>query len=246
MTKTTTLLDAALRYAARGWHVFPCHTPTGQGCSCRTPSCKYVGKHPRTLHGLKDATTDEATIRRWWKMWPTANIGIRTGAVSGIVVLDRDDYKGGTESLEELEATYSPLPETAQGLTGGGGIHYVFSHPGTHVTSRTENFAPGLDIKGDGGYIVAPPSLHKSERRYQWEVQQDPEDTPLAPIPDWLLALSQETPQRATRTDTPVIHDVDHGQVMRALWAIPEVDDYDCWIEIGMALHSTGASWAEE
>src|SRR5215510_641064 len=103
---TTTMLDTALTYAARGWHVFPCHTPTEHGCSCRKQDCPDVGKHPRTQHGLKDATTDEATIRRWWTMWPEANIAIRTGAVSGLVVLDVDRRNGGAESLRDLEQSY--------------------------------------------------------------------------------------------------------------------------------------------
>ena len=107
----TDLLQAARAFAARGWPVFPCHTPTpGGGCSCRQ-ACGRVGKHPRTKHGLKDATTDEATICRWWTMWPQANIGIATGAVSGLVVLDEDSYKGGDSSRFALEQSYSSLPE---------------------------------------------------------------------------------------------------------------------------------------
>src|SRR5262249_10154616 len=161
----------------------PCHTPTGTGCSCtKRHACQDIGKHPRTKNGLNDATTDEATIRRWWQMWPHANIGIRTGAISGVVVLDRDDYKGGDTSLHEMEQSYSPLPETVQQLTGGG-VHYLFAHPGTHVKSSVEDFAPGLDIRGDGGYVIAAPSLHKSGKHYAWEVLHDPDDTPLAPIP---------------------------------------------------------------
>jgi putative DNA primase/helicase len=133
-TQTNTLLDSALAYAARGFHVFPAHTPTKAGCSCsKRAACNDIGKHPRTKNGLSDATTDEAQICRWWHMWPEANVAIRTGQVSGLVVLDRDDYKGGADSLEELERTYSPLPETVLGLTGGGGMHYVFTHPGSYA-----------------------------------------------------------------------------------------------------------------
>src|SRR5262245_25780630 len=110
-TTGNALLDAALAYAARGWLVFPCHTPMSDGCSCRR-NCGRIGKHPRTRNGLKDATTDETTIRRWWTMWPQANIGIATGAVSGLVVLDEDSYKGGDTTRVELEHTYQPLPET--------------------------------------------------------------------------------------------------------------------------------------
>jgi hypothetical protein len=197
---TPSLLDTALSYAARGWHVFPCHTPTPAGdCSCHKSDCKKtrrVGKHPRTRNGLNDATTDEATIRRWWKMSPDANIGIRTGAVSNLVVLDEDSYKGGDASREDLERSYNPLPETVQQLTGGGGVQYFFAHPGTHVKNGVETLGPGLDIRGDGGYVVAPPSLHVSGRRYTWELSHLPDETPLAPMPDWLLALCRDTPRR--------------------------------------------------
>ena len=137
--QTNALLEAALAYAARGWYVFPCHTPWQGGCSCRRADCANIGKHPRwsdaTQHGLQDATTDEVTIRRWWKQWPSANVAIRTGAVSGLVVLDRDDYKGGAESLDALERTYQPLPETVLALTGGG--QHLISLPIRAPTSPT-------------------------------------------------------------------------------------------------------------
>src|SRR5262245_46943648 len=108
----TPLLAAALAYAARGWPVFPCHNPRPDGgCSCGQ-KCGRTGKHPRTQHGLKDATTDEATIRRWWKQWPEANVAVATGAASNLVILDEDSYKGGDQSRVELERMYQPLPET--------------------------------------------------------------------------------------------------------------------------------------
>jgi hypothetical protein len=129
-------------------------------------------------------------------MWPHANIGIATGAVSGLVVLDNDSYKGGDESLSALECTYQPLPETVQQLTGGGGVHYCFAHPGTPVKNGVETLGAGLDIKGDGGYIVVPPSLHASGKRYAWELSHHPDEMALAPMPAWLLALAQETTRR--------------------------------------------------
>jgi hypothetical protein len=191
------LLQAALTYAARGWDIFPCHTPTPDGCSCRL-DCGRIGKHPRTQHGLKDATIDEVTIRRWWQQWPQANIAIATGIGSGVVVLDEDSYKGGDTSRVGLEHTYSLLPETVQQLTGGGGVQYLFAHPGTPVKNGVETLGPGLDIRGDGGYIIVPPSLHASGRRYAWEMTHHPDETPLAPMPAWLLALCQDTTRRET------------------------------------------------
>jgi Bifunctional DNA primase/polymerase, N-terminal len=74
---TMVLVDAALAYAARGWPVFPLHTPTPAGCSCGHLDCGSIGKHPRTKHGVKDATTDEAQIRAWWKRWPHANMALQ-------------------------------------------------------------------------------------------------------------------------------------------------------------------------
>src|SRR5262245_26476568 len=89
------LLDAALTYAALGWAAFPCHTPTSTcSCSCHK-DCDHIGKHPRTKHGLKEATTDETTIRNWWHKWPHANIAIATGEDSNLVVLDVDGHKQG-------------------------------------------------------------------------------------------------------------------------------------------------------
>ena len=195
-TPRDALLDTALTYAARGWRVFPCHTPTpAGGCSCRQ-ACGRIGKHPRTQHGLKDATTDEATIRRWWQQWPKANIAIATGTVSGLVVLDEDTYKGGGTSRLTLEQSYNSLPETIQQLTGGGGVQFFFAHPGTPVKNGVETLGTGLDIRGDGGYVIVPPSLHASGKRYAWELNHLPEETALAPMPAWLLALCQDTTRR--------------------------------------------------
>jgi replicative DNA helicase len=202
----TELLEAALAYAARGWQVLPLHTaaPTPHGCSCagRKP-CK-AGKHPRTLNGLRDASADPQIIRRWWEaQWPTANLGIVTGAPSGLVVVDLDSEKGGEESLESLQRRYGRLPETVEALTGGGGRHLLFRHPGQPVHNKQSwRDLPGLDIRGDGGYIVAPPSLHASGRRYEWEASSHPEDVALAELPDWLcevLTRGAVSPAREAR-----------------------------------------------
>ena len=87
------LVELAIKYARRGFPVFPVHTPTGdegRPCSCNTAQCERVGKHPRTERGVLDATTDETQIDRWWATWPHANIGLATGARSGVIVLDVD------------------------------------------------------------------------------------------------------------------------------------------------------------
>jgi hypothetical protein len=173
-------LKYALEYAQRGWPVLPLHTPDERGrCSCRKGDCKSVGKHPRTMNGLKDATTDEATISRWWGMWPDANIGIRTGAESGIVVLDVDPRNSGNKSLAALELNNGELPETLASNTGGDGRHILFVRPDAELSKSA---GEGLDIKGEGGYIVAPPSLHASGKRYEWA-----NSTEIAQMPSWLL-----------------------------------------------------------
>ena len=199
---TEDMVNAALAYAARGWHVIPLHTTHDRRCTCRRGAkCNSPAKHPRTRHGLKDASTDAAVIRRWWKQWPTANIGILTGEVSGLVVLDIDPRHGGDAGLDQLEAVLGPLPETVEQITGGGGRHLLFRHPGQRVKNNQDGkLAPGLDVRGDGGYIVAPPSLHASGKRYSWELSHNPENTPLALLPEKLLHLLTENRRQQKAT----------------------------------------------
>ena len=195
------MIESALEYARRGFKVFPLHTPDASGrCSCHKADCDSIGKHPRTMSGLTDATDDEAQIRRWWDMWPDANIGIRTGEVSGFVAVDVDPAHGGTASLKQLLEDYGSLEEKYFAKTGGGGWHILFAHPGFYVkttNSRAQKeptFGNGIDIKGDGGYIVASPSLHVSGNRYAWG-ENLPERIPN--LPQWLkvkLASAVSTP----------------------------------------------------
>jgi bifunctional DNA primase/polymerase-like protein len=189
------LLDAALGYAALGWHVVPLYEPAANpiGCSCGRSTgpqkCASPAKHPRTVNGLDDSTTDETTIQQWWGMWPSANIGIRTGAVSGIVVVDIDSPEG--------EAALAPLLPSGLATptqTTGKGRHLLFSHPGEMIQNRGR-FRPGCDVKGDRGYIVAAPSRHASGHQYAWAEGRDPADLRLAPIPPTLLqALTSPRP----------------------------------------------------
>lgn len=174
------LLKCALEYARRGWPVFPLHAPDADGnCSCHTDCGKNKGKHPRTMNGFKDATKDEGKIRRWWDMWPDANIGVRTGVESNIVVLDVDPRNGGSESLAAMEFENGKLHETLTSNTGGDGRHFLFIRPEAKLNKEA---GEGLDIKGDGGYIVAPPSLHASGKRYEWANGAE-----VAPMSEWLL-----------------------------------------------------------
>jgi hypothetical protein len=181
------VVKAALGYTrVFGWAVGPAHTAIADECTCGNPDCKSPGKHPLTPHGVTDATTDPAIITAWWHRYPWANVFIATGAESGFFVLDVDKDKGGEETLTGLEDEHGHLPETPQARTGGDGRHILLQHPGYHVPNRV-GFLPGLDIRGDGGYIIASPSIHKSGRRYAWEIR--PDEVQLAPSPPWLLDL---------------------------------------------------------
>lgn len=182
------LKEAALEYARRGFYVIPLHYPAGDGCSCRQPQCENIGKHPRTEHGLLEASIDEAQIREWWTRWPSANIGIVTGEKSGIVVLDVDKKHDGDKSIVALQAKYEKITERVIAKTGGGGWHLLFRHPGGRVGNiqSTNILGLGIDVRGDGGYIVAPPSRHAQGKRYEWVIQPN---GVLPEMPVWLRLL---------------------------------------------------------
>jgi putative DNA primase/helicase len=168
------MLDTALAYAGRGWPIFP---------------CVARGKRPLTSHGLKDASMDPVVLHEWWKRWPAANIGLVTGIASGLVVLDVDPRHGGDASLAQLEQVHGTLPDTPEVLTGGGGRHLFFKHPGRIVRNDAgKKLGPGLDIRGDGGYVVAAGSFHPTGRVYEWVNEHHPKDIGLADLPVWLLA----------------------------------------------------------
>lgn len=174
----------ALKLAKRGLRIFPVHSIQDGRCTCGNLQCTAPGKHPRTSHGHKDGTTNTEQISKWWAAKPFSNIGLVTGKISGFFVLDIDPRNGGEESLEELERIYGKIPKTKLVLTGGGGQHLYFSYPRVNIGCRSNLFR-GIDIKGDGGYVLAPPSLHISNHRYEWEVSSF--ENNLAPPPQWLL-----------------------------------------------------------
>jgi hypothetical protein len=173
-TAASDKLAAALDYAARGLQVFPCRAGT---------------KLPATVDGFKSATTDAAQIRAWWTRWPDANVAVATGAASGVVVLDVDIVSGGTESLERLKQENGPLPRGPQVLTGSGGTHVYFAYPELGVHNSVGQLGKGLDVRGDGGYVVAPPSLHESGNPYKW---LRPLNGNLPGPPEWLLEVNEK------------------------------------------------------
>ena len=161
------MLTAALEFAARGWNVFPVAAGS---------------KKPRTAKGFHDATLDEQTIRLWWDGKPFLNVGVATGAASGIWALDIDGEPGAA-SLMDLEQRYGELPETSAFRTPRGGRQYLFTiPPGVSITSSVA-ILPGVDVRGDGGYSVFPPSL-RPEGPYAWT-----STAPIAEPPPWLVEL---------------------------------------------------------
>jgi putative DNA primase/helicase len=166
-----TLMEAALMYAGNKVPIFPVWNPTENGgCACpKGLDCPSAAKHPLEFlvpHGLRDATTDSDRVREWWTLYPEANIGMPTGAWSGVVVLDVDPEKGGLESLLALVRRYGTLPWTRLVHTGGDSLHLFFEHPGIYTRSSAGKMGPGLDLLGDGGYVLLPPSVYTKSRTY--------------------------------------------------------------------------------
>jgi hypothetical protein len=200
-----TLLETALAYAKRGWRVFPLHTATNGGCSCGKDCGKDRGKHPRVKDWPHVATTDPEQIRRWWTRWRGANIAVLTGKSSGVVVIDIDPRNGGALTWEDLEAEHGKFPDTVESLTGGGGQHLFYQHPGGEVHRWPDTLGPGVDIKADGGYIVAPPSRHASGRQYEWEASSHPDNVAIAPLPAW-FPLHEDLDEDLSNDQTSRVH----------------------------------------
>lgn len=206
----TTILSAALEYAALGLRVLPLHSigPDGR-CSCPGNICgpNHRGKHPRIEDWPSMASDDPSQVRAWWDSWPLANIGIAMG--NGLMTLDVDGAEG-LESVARLQQQRGPLPATARQRTGSGGEQYIFRTPHP-IKTRARGVAGwlGLDTIGERGQIVAPQSRHHSGNFYCW--LRHPSEG-IAEVPDWLLGLllrsglvlglAQEGP-RQPRRDTP-------------------------------------------
>lgn len=172
-------MKAALDYGRLGWSVIPIE-PRGKRPLIRWQV--YQHRHP-----------DATEVADWYRHWPDANIAIVTGVVSGLVVLDLDPRHGVDASLQELERKHGPIDETVEARTGGGGRHLYFAHPGEILHNRV-GIAPGVDLRGDGGYVVAPPSVHASGEPYRWE--RSPDVCRLAPLPGWLSEASEVQSRR--------------------------------------------------
>jgi hypothetical protein len=162
--------EEALAYAERGWAVFP---------------CLVRGKEPACRRGFKEAGTNPATIARWWQRTPY-NVAIATGAASGVFVLDVDG-PDGVASLADLERTHGPLTTTATSTTGAG--RHIWFATSVPIQCSAGRVGPGLDIRGDGGYVIAPPSIHPTGKIYTWA-----NPGPVIEAPPWLVDLTRKRP----------------------------------------------------
>lgn len=191
------MLDWALWYCRQGLEVFPVHRIRDNGlCSCGDPGCSSPGKHPIISNGVRGASADLGLARDRWGLYPKANIGIHTNK---LIVLDVDG-SAGVESLDRLcsedvpfgfEPRKKVLERSPQVRTGGRGAHYFFKpRPGTNLPNKV-GFMPGLDIRSEGGYVVAPPSNHASGDMYTWVAGLQEQRVPRVPL--WLVKTVQAT-----------------------------------------------------
>jgi hypothetical protein len=170
-TETNNLLETALKYLRLGWSVIP------------------LGRNKKPL--LPEWTTyqrrvaTEKEVRQWWGKWPNANIGVVTGAISGLVVLDADTDEA-TEYIQQ-----KGMPPTPQAITGKG-THFYLKHPGRNVTNKV-NGEIGLDVRGDGGYVMAPPSIHPNGKRYEWTPFLNPWDAGLEGMSPWMIEYCNQS-----------------------------------------------------
>ena len=225
------ILSAAKDYALMGWSVFPLHTvDENLACSCGLVGCTDAGKHPRLARGLKEASRDLAKIDLWFgpDSLPS-NIGIVTGELSGITVIDIDigDGKFGAESWAEAIKEHGE-PQTLMSQTGSGGMHVLFKYNSALKTS-SNTLGKGVDCRNDGGYIVASPSAHRSGGFYKWLNWGDE-----------LATLPAHLSRRKESRGRPKNNDMYRGkytlkQISSMLDFVPS-DDRDLWRSVGIIL----------
>lgn len=250
-------LATLLSYAKRGWKLLPIYEAPNGKCSCKKKSdCKEKGKHPRIIHGLKDASGDPAQIKDWYRKWPNANWALATGAASGVVAIDIDNDEQAQIALDG-----NLLPETLVSQTGRG-FHCVYRHPGNgRIPSKLYSKTLGIDVKSDDGYIIIDPSAHANGTQYTWFDL----DAVIAPLPDGLLEaleakhrkLSGEVKTRgasdetaktpsggnrladlhqnvraATRKAASLPHSMEMEAEIRSALTFINAEDYDDWFKI--------------
>lgn len=223
--------EAALKYAAKGFNVFPVHGIKNGICECGA-ACDNPGKHPITSCGFKDASSSVVVVRKFWEDHPNANIGLCVGRESKIVVLDIDPRNGGDESFKKLQDIVS-FPKTYTVQTSNGGRHFYFKYLENSEFFRFPGAEyPGIDFKKNG-YVIAPPSLHKSGERYCVI-----EDCEFATLPEEFLSLTRLSPTSNLNSSDGYDPEMEDEILLALKYISPETADYEVWLRIGMAIHS--------
>ena len=207
-TKRNQIANAANLYAQKKMKVLPLYIVNLNKCSCsKGESCTSPGKHPATKNGLKDASNLIEQVEEWFNS-KLYNIGLLTGPENGFFVLDIDKKNDGLQSFEEMENTNGKLPETYRVKTGGGGFHLYFKYPPNLTIHNKQEILKGIDIRGDGGYVVAPPSMHKSGALYEASPDLDFSIKNFSEAPRWLIELitKEKTHDRKERTISSKSH----------------------------------------
>ncbi|MGC0054549.1 bifunctional DNA primase/polymerase [Brucella pituitosa] len=212
------MLDVALSYQAQNWPVFPCRHRDEEIIDPQTGEIEILAtKTPLTSNGFRGATLNERIVREYWRRNPSAMIGVPTGAPIGAWVLDIDPKHGGDETLAALEAAHGALPTTLTAETTSGGRHYFFRHR-QGVRNRGA-LGSGVDVRGDGGYVIAAGSVPEIGLPYRWIMEQEPVDAP-----DWLLELVLPRSYESTYTAAPSVSGkINDRYVERAVQS--ELDD---------------------
>jgi hypothetical protein len=230
--KNKTILDQALYLASRGWAVFP--APAGSKKS-------HASKNTNGANW--GATSDPDQIRRYWQRWPDANLGFPTGVHADFFVVEADTVKGhgvdGIENLKRLETQNGKIPTTVEAVSPSGSRHFYFLYPrGVRVKNSENKIAAGIDVRGDGGMVIAPPSL-RGNGVYSWI--NSPEDTKFVECPNWLLTmiLNTQTPKKTERPHTPTpFKPAQNDEVQELLSYIdPDAGGYEDWRNVLFALH---------
>ncbi|MEX2134557.1 MAG: bifunctional DNA primase/polymerase [Acidimicrobiia bacterium] len=207
----------ALLYARRGWSVVAMHSVDSSGsCTCGRIDCPSPSKHPhiRWEHAMSQPATEDE-LRHWWTLWPEANVGVVTGSVSGVATIDIDPRHGGDETLTRLEG----FPPTLESVTGGGGRHLWYARPDRELPSVELDV--GVELKAEGGLIVAPPSRHASGQSYRW-LNYSHE---LAPLPRWVshLAIDPSEGRQDIKQQGPIRTAQERAEFQEA-WARAGID----------------------
>ena len=242
--KKLAMLEHALGYARMGWPVSR-RPSDGKTCRCREGAdCRNKGKHPIAQlapRGFKNATTNSKKIKQWWGRYPRAGIGMPTGEASELVVIDTDHKNGkdGRITLAKLERELGPLPDTRTSQTpNGGGKHGYFKNPGGIINSDSK-LGPGLDTRGEGGFVVLPPS---HDGLYRWIG-----NSPIAELPKpWIGHLrdmrgKQQRPSQGEQKIKPETKPkTDIEKVVDALRILPNGIDVTRseWVRVGVAMHA--------